>query len=91
MSGQSRKLLIIAHQAGLRAELRQLLEQPAGSRYELVEFQTGTAGVHALNAGGLTPDCVLLAHEPPGLDALEVLAALRVGRPVPGSAPSARA
>ncbi|WP_375770792.1 PAS domain S-box protein [Archangium gephyra] len=82
MSGQNRKLLIIASH-GLRAELRPLLEQGAGSRYELVEFETGTAGVHALNGGGLAPDCVLLAHEPPGLDALEVLAALRVGRPVP--------
>ncbi|HEX5751822.1 MAG TPA: PAS domain S-box protein [Archangium sp.] len=83
MSGQPCKLLIIARHAGLRAELRQLLEQDTGSRYEVLELETSTAAVHALEAGGLAPDCLLLAHEPPGLDALEVLAALRAERPVP--------
>ncbi|MFY0525753.1 PAS domain S-box protein [Archangium gephyra] len=83
VSPQACKLLIIAHHAGLRAELRQVMEQGAGSHYELIESETGTAGVRALNAGDVSPDCVLLVHEPPGLDALEVLAALRADGPVP--------
>jgi PAS domain S-box-containing protein len=83
VSGQSRKLLIIAHPAGLRAELRRMLEQGTDNPYELVELETGTAAVRALSAGTTPPDCLLLAHEPPGLDALEVLAALRGGGPVP--------
>ncbi|HYO54995.1 PAS domain S-box protein [Archangium sp.] len=83
MSGLTWKLLIIADHAGLRSELRRMLEHGSERRYELVEAETGAAGVRCLNAGDAAPDCVLLAHEPPSLDALEVLAALRAARPVP--------
>ncbi|HYO74663.1 MAG TPA: PAS domain S-box protein, partial [Archangium sp.] len=83
VSGQTNKLLIIAPHAGMRAELRQLLRYGAGTQYEIIELETGTAAVHALSTGELAPDCLLLAHEPPGLDALEVLAALRAEHPVP--------
>ncbi|WP_052519683.1 hybrid sensor histidine kinase/response regulator [Archangium violaceum] len=83
MSGQVRKLLVIARHAGLRAGLRQMLGHDAAGRYEAVEFESGTAAVHALSTGEVAPDCLLLAHEPPALDALEVLTALRAERPVP--------
>ncbi|MFE8605753.1 hybrid sensor histidine kinase/response regulator [Archangium violaceum] len=83
MSGQVRKLLVIARHAGLRAGLRQMLGHDAGDRYEVVELESGTAAVHALSTGEVAPDCLLLAHEPPDLDALEVLSALRAERPVP--------
>ena len=49
----------------------------------LIEAETGAEGVRRLTGGDAVPDCVLLAHEPPGLDALEVLTALRAERPVP--------
>ena len=48
-----------------------------------VEFETGAGGGRWVNAGDAAPDCVLIVHEPPGLDALEVLTSLRAGRPVP--------
>lgn len=85
MSGQTCRLLIIATDAGLRCELRQSLgeDSGAGGRYTLVEAGTGAAGARAVLSPDAAPDCVLLAHEPPGLDALEVLAALRKDRPVP--------
>jgi PAS domain S-box-containing protein len=83
VSGQTWKLQIIADDAGLRSELRQLLEGGSGRRYVLVEAGTSAAGVRGLDAGDGLPDCVLLAHEPPGLDALEVLAALREDHRVP--------
>ncbi|MCY1074586.1 PAS domain S-box protein [Archangium lansingense] len=83
MSGQIRKLLVISSHAGLRAELRRWLENAPENGYELTEFVTGPAGVRGLNAGDLVPDCVLLAHEPPALDALEVLAVLQADRPMP--------
>ena len=83
MGGQTWNILIIAGSAELRAELRQLLERGSEGRYALVEAETGPAGMRCLEAGAALPDCVLLAHEPPGLDALEVLAALRADRPAP--------
>jgi PAS domain S-box-containing protein len=83
VSGQTWKILIIADHAWLRSELRSLLERDPERRYACVEAETGVAGVHPLTAEATMPDCVLLAHEPPGLDALEVLATLRAKRPVP--------
>jgi PAS domain S-box-containing protein len=83
VGGQTWNILIIAEGTGLRAELRQLLERGCEGRYALVEAETGTAGMRCLKAGAALPDCVLLAHEPPGVDALEVLTALRAERPVP--------
>ncbi|MFL5353469.1 PAS domain S-box protein [Archangium sp.] len=83
MSGQTGRLLIIANDAGLRSELRQWVEGDCEGRYALAEAATGAAGVHAVATGEGAPDCVLLAHEPPAVDALEVLAALREDRPVP--------
>jgi PAS domain S-box-containing protein len=83
VSGLPWKLLIIASHAGLRSELRQLLERGADRQCTFLESGSGAAAVHTLDAGDEAPDCVLLAHEPPGQDALEVLAALRAERPVP--------
>jgi PAS domain S-box-containing protein len=83
VSGQTWKILIIADHAELRSELRRMLEHDLEGRYQLIESEPGAAGVRWLTTGAATPDCVLLAHEPPGLDALEVLAALRAERPVP--------
>jgi PAS domain S-box-containing protein len=83
VGGQTWNILIIAERAELRAELRRLLERGSQGRCALVEAETGAAGVRCLESGGTVPDCVLLAHEPPGLDALEVLATLRAERPVP--------
>jgi len=83
VGGQTWNILIIAESAELRAELRRLLEAGSPGRYAVVEAETGTAGMRRLKAGEVLPDCVLLAHEPPSLDALEVLTALRAARPVP--------
>ncbi len=71
MSGTTWKILIIAHHPGLGSHLRSLLDVGVADRGRWIE------------AGEALPDCVLLAHEPPGLDALAVLTALRAGQPVP--------
>jgi PAS domain S-box-containing protein len=83
VGGQTWNLLIVAERAELRAELRQLLERGSGGRCTLVEAESSAEGVRWLKAGTTVPDCVLLAHEPPGLDALALLTTLREERPVP--------
>ncbi len=81
MRGPLRRVLILAGDAELRSTLRRMLEQDPEGRYGPVEARA--AGVDWPRAGGAAPDCVLLAHAPPGLDALEVLAELRAEHPVP--------
>ncbi len=81
--GPTWKILIIAGQAELRTRLRGWLEQGSGRQCELAESEDGAAGMRWQAVGGGVPDCVLLAHEPPGQDALQVLTALRAGHPVP--------
>ena len=73
MSGPTWKLLLIAGSAERRSELRRRVERDCERPCEFIE------------EGESVPDCVLLVHEPPGLDALEVLARLRAHRPVPPS------
>jgi PAS domain S-box-containing protein len=83
VSGQTWKVRIIANDAMLRSELRRMLEHGSDKRHAFVESETSAAGMRSLNAGDAAPDCMVLVHEPPGLEALEVLTALRAERPVP--------
>jgi len=76
VSGEAWKILIVDGSAAARAELRGLLAQGSARRYEIIEAETGSAGV-ALCAAGAAPDCLLLADELPDMDALGVLSGVR--------------
>jgi PAS domain S-box-containing protein len=83
VSGQNGHVLIISGSGGFRAELRQLLARGAEGPLAATEADTAAAALGRLRVGDEAPDCIILAHEPPELDALEVLAALRAGQAVP--------
>ena len=57
-----------------RAEVRRLLLKGSDRRYQFIEAETGAAGVREALAA--SPDCVVLDHKLPDMDALGVLAAL---------------
>jgi signal transduction histidine kinase len=71
------RVVIIDDSPDDRGEIRRLLLRgSAERRYIFAEAQTGDAGVQAVLAGPAMPDCVVLDHNLPDMDALDVLAAL---------------
>jgi PAS domain S-box-containing protein len=81
------RVVIIDDSPEDRAEVRRLLLQGSRRSYELIEADTGAAGIRAiLAAPGGAPDCVVLDDRLPDFDAPEVLAAL-AGRDESGVCP----
>jgi len=74
MSSDVLKVVIIHGSPEGRAEVRRLLLEGSDRRYEFIEAETGAAGVREALAA--SPDCVVLDHKLPDMDALGVLAAL---------------
>ncbi len=68
------KIVIIDDNPEDRREIRRLLLNGSGRRYQFIEAENGAAGVQEALAAA--PDCVLLDYFLPDMSAAEVLAAL---------------
>ena len=73
---ESLRVLIIDDSVDDRAEVRRLLLRGSDRRYIFAEAASGAAGVAAVLAAELLPDCILLDYYLPDMDAPDVLAAL---------------
>ena len=70
-------MVIVDDSADDRADVRLMLLRGSNRRYELIEADTGAAGLRAiLGTPGPLPDCVILDCHLPDADALEILAEL---------------
>ncbi|WP_439624342.1 response regulator, partial [Gemmata sp.] len=78
MTERGYRLLVVGAGPGDRAAYRRAL---APDRAEVTEADTGRAGLDACRAA--PPDCVVLDHTLPDMDALEFIEALKDGRTEP--------
>ncbi|MDB5929040.1 MAG: rcsC [Polaromonas sp.] len=70
---RSWQVVVIDDSPDDRSELHRLLLLGSDRRWIFIEAETGTAGIKAVLAAGLLPDCVLLDYNLPDMDALDVL------------------
>ena len=77
-------VLLIEDSPDDRADIRQMLLRGSQRRYTFSEAETGSAALRALHEMANPPDCILLDFNLPDMTALEILAEMHAGKPLPG-------